>query len=73
MGRQGSLFSGSLKWLSGIYESKENPVDPLDVEKFAGTGYFFLLYVFNIGLTTSPFRAEVLPSILKYFYNILIA
>ena len=48
--QQGSPCCGSLKWLSGRYDSKVNLVDPLDAEKLAEAGF---LYVFNIGFPAS--------------------
>ena len=50
MDQQGSPCYGSLKQLSGSYDSKVNFIGQLDAEKLAAS---VLLYVFNIGIPAS--------------------
>ena len=56
MNLQGSPCCGSLKWLSGSYGSKVNPVGPLDADKLAEA---VLLYVFNIALPASLLQSDL--------------
>ena len=53
MVQQGSPCCGSLKWLSGRYNTKGNLIGPLDVEKLAKASF---LYVFNRGFPASPLQ-----------------
>ena len=57
MGQQGSHCYGSLKWLSGNYDSKVNYVGQLDTEKLTA---LVSLYVLNI-----EFPASLLEEVLE--------
>ena len=56
MDHQGLSYCGYSEWRSGRYDSKVNPVGPLDADKLAEA---VLLYVFNIALPASLLQSDL--------------